>query len=67
MFRTMFQSYMNDLESKNIKSPIYKVYLDYKCEEYKKNTNARIAIDVIAGMTDDYFNLEYKRINVKDK
>ena len=67
MFRTMFQSYMNDLESKNIKSPIYKVYLDYKCEEYKKNTNARIAIDFIAGMTDDYFNLEYKRINVKDK
>lgn len=62
MFRTMFNSYIKDLESKNSMSPIYNVYLNYKCDEYKNNTNARIAIDFIAGMTDDYFNLEYKRI-----
>ena len=28
-------------------------------EEYKKNTDARIVIDYIAGMTDDYFVREY--------
>lgn len=67
MFRLLFNTYFNDLNSNNLDSPIYKVYLDYKNKNYHKNTNARIVIDFIAGMTDDYFNREYKRIrNVKN-
>ncbi len=67
MFRLLFNTYLNDLSINNYDSPIYKVYLDYKNKIYHKNTNARIVIDFIAGMTDDYFNREYKRIkNVKN-
>ena len=67
MFRKLFNSYLNDLNQKNKKSPIYKVFLNYKDDIYHDNTNARIVIDFIAGMTDDYFNREYDRlINVKD-
>ena len=67
MFRGLFGSYINDLKTNNFESPIYKVYLNYKNDSYKNNTNARIVIDFIAGMTDDYFNLEYNRItNVKN-
>ena len=67
MFRGLFESYINDLKTNNFESPIYKVYLNYKDCSYKDNTNARIVIDFIAGMTDDYFNLEYKRIaNMKN-
>ena len=67
MFRLLFNTYLNDLSINNYDSPIYNVYLDYKNKIYHKNTNARIVIDFIAGMTDDYFNREYKRIkNVKN-
>ena len=62
MFRLLFNAYVRDIENSNLESPIYKVYLNYKDEIYKDNTSKRIAIDFIAGMTDDYFNLEYNRI-----
>ena len=62
MFRSLFNTYVSDVENSNLDSPIYRVYLNYKDEVYKENTSKRIAIDFIAGMTDDYFNLEYKRI-----
>ena len=62
MFRSLFNTYVNDIENNNLDSSIFKVYLNYKDESYKENTSKRIAIDFIAGMTDDYFNLEYKRI-----
>ena len=67
MFRGLFESYINDLKTNNFESPIYKVYHNYKNDSYKNHTNSRIVIDFIAGMTDDYFNLEYNRItNVKN-
>ena len=31
-------------------------------DEYRSNTDARIVIDYIAGMTDDYFVKEYNRV-----
>lgn len=62
MFRTLFGDYMKDLKEKNKKSPIYNVYLNYKDKLYKANTHARIVIDFISGMTDDYFYREYSRI-----
>ena len=67
MFRTMFKSYMKDIENNNLSSPIYSLYINYKDASYRNNTNARIVIDFIAGMTDDYFYLEYKRISKCEK
>ena len=60
MFNTLFDTYKKDLEENNVTSEIYVSYLNYMSEEYKKNTNARIIIDFIAGMTDDFFIKEYK-------
>jgi len=62
MFNKLFDKYIADLENKNFDSSIYKLYLDHMNDSYKKNTNARIAIDFIAGMTDDFFIHEYKNI-----
>lgn len=61
MFNYLFETYINDLENNNQDSSIFKLFLNTMNEEYKKNTNARIVIDYIAGMTDDYFANEYSR------
>lgn len=60
MFETLFTNLLKELENKNLNSNIYKVYLKSMNEEYKKNTPARIVIDYIAGMTDDFFIKEYQ-------
>ena len=63
MFQTLFDEYLKDLDEKNTSSSIYKVFLNYMDKEYILNTNnARIVIDFIAGMTDDYFNREYEKL-----
>ena len=62
MFNELFDSYMNDLENKNLSSSIYQNFLLFKNTEYTNNSNARIVIDYIAGMTDDYFINEYKNL-----
>ena len=61
MFNYLFETYINDLKTRNADSTIYSIFLDSMSEEYKQNTDARIVIDYIAGMTDDYFLNEYKR------
>ena len=64
MFITIFEYYLNDLRNKNINSNIYKLFLNEMNNEYKKeNDNARIVIDYIAGMTDDFFLKEFNTIN----
>ena len=65
MFRSLFNKYMSDLKSDNRESTIFKAYLNYKNDDYKKNTNARIVIDYIAGMTDDYFIKEYDKTKTR--
>ena len=60
MFNYLFDVYMNDLRNKNYNSTMYLNFLDTMNEDYKSNTDARIVIDYIAGMTDDYFIREYK-------
>lgn len=63
MFEKLFETYLNDINTNNQKSPINYSYLNNMCPEYKENnTQARIVIDYIAGMTDDYFLSEYERI-----
>ncbi len=61
MFRCLFDSYLKDL-NENRKSPIFDVFLDKQSTKYKNEDNKKIVVDFIAGMTDRYFNLEYKRI-----
>ena len=61
MFNYLFDSYLDDLNSNNYESSIYKLFLNTMNDQYKQNTSARIVIDYIAGMTDDYFAKEYSR------
>lgn len=52
----LYNKCFHDLESKNIDSDIYQVYLKGANPDYIKNTNSkRIVLDYIAGMTDEYF------------
>lgn len=59
----IFYSYLNDLETNNKDSIIYKIFLDKQKEEYLKATPLkRQVIDFIAGMTDELFLIEIKRL-----
>lgn len=65
MFRSLFDFYLNCL-NKKINSDIYETFLNDMNDEYKQNnTNERIVIDYLAGMTDSYFLRKYKE-NIED-
>ncbi len=59
MFNVVFEKCMYILKNNLTDYNIYKLFLNKMNSEYKHNTNARIVIDYIAGMTDDYFINEY--------
>ena len=61
MFNHLFKKYLNDLNSENKEADIYQNYLKYMSVEYQKSTNARIVIDYLAGMTDDYIEKQYNK------
>jgi len=66
MFETVFYENLKYLEKKQTNKTIYTVYLNNMNDKYKNNnTNERIVIDYIAGMTDDYFIKEYNKIIAK--
>ncbi|MDT8394497.1 MAG: HD domain-containing protein [Bacteroidales bacterium] len=61
MFDVLFEKYLNDLKKENLESSIFKDFLKNMAYNYKENTsNGRIVCDFIAGMTDDFFNKEFK-------
>ena len=62
MFNTLFTTYLEDIKNHNEKSNIYQRYYLSMSKNYQKNSPARIVIDYIAGMTDEYLIKEYKRI-----
>jgi dGTPase len=63
MFNELFDYYLNILDKNLEKNDIFKQFLDDMSDEYKNNnTNARIVIDYISGMTDDFFIDEYNSI-----
>lgn len=62
IMHTLFEIYIKDIETNNQESNIVKSYLSNLSDEYKKNSKERIALDYIAGMTDDYCLLEYNKI-----
>jgi len=54
MFNMLFNKYLDDLNNK--KGFIYNNHYLEMCEEYRNETsNARVVLDFIAGMTDNYF------------
>ena len=59
MFKVVFNKCLYILENKITDANIYKNFLDNMSYDYKQNTNARIVIDYISGMTDSYFINEY--------
>ncbi len=63
MFTKLFDKYLNDLNNENKDSIIYKSYLNYMSDEYKKSSKERIVIDYIAGMTDDYIVKQYNKLS----
>ena len=65
MFRSLITAYVKDIKENNTESNIYKLYLRHMSEEYQKNTPERIAIDYVAGMTDEYFIKQYENLNIK--
>lgn len=61
MFKVVFENCLEQLKDKN--SRIYNIFLNDMNKNYINNTSdARKVIDYIAGMTDEYFINEYKRI-----
>lgn len=60
-FRKLFKKYLDDINY-NRKSNIID-FINELDSDYKKNTPARIVIDYISGMTDNYFEKEYSFIN----
>ncbi|MBQ3420728.1 MAG: phosphohydrolase, partial [Romboutsia sp.] len=58
----IFNNYLKDLDSNNKDSLIYRMFLNNKSDNYiNNNSNKRIVIDFIAGMTDDFFLNEVKK------
>ncbi len=65
MFKQLFKKYYQYLEDKFQESPIYQYFLNTMNDDYcEDNGNKRIVIDFIAGMTDDFFNNQYKELFV---
>lgn len=63
MFNELFAYYVDTINKGNTDDYMYTISLNSMSEKYKQNTSAnRIAIDYIAGMTDDFFISEYERI-----
>ena len=61
----LYYSLLNDLDSNNKKSNIYKDFISHMSREYLDNTgNKQIVLDYIAGMTDDYFMTQLNAISV---
>jgi len=64
MFREIFARYHHDLVSRRKGSFVYRYYSRMD-SSYRKNTNPkRAVIDFIAGMTDDFFNDQFKTMFV---
>ncbi|MCM1370789.1 MAG: HD domain-containing protein [Clostridium sp.] len=63
MFNKLYKYYLDALNNKDVKNSIYKVYLIKMNKDYMtNNSNERIVIDYIAGMTDEYFINEYNSL-----
>ena len=63
MFETVFNGCLEQLKIGDKKALIYVNFINNMSGDYlSKNSNERIVIDYISGMTDDYFIKEYNLI-----
>ena len=61
-FAKLFELYYKQIEQNDSKEDIFVYYLNLMDKKYFENSNtARMVIDYIAGMTDDFFNSQYKK------
>jgi dGTPase len=61
MFQYLFQPYLTDLESDDRSLPLWHEFLQDLPDSYRQDTPpARIVVDFISGMTDDYFNNQFE-------
>lgn len=68
MFIVLFQAYIKQLNERDKSSLIYGEHLIKMGESYKENnSNARIAVDYIAGMTDNFFNSQFNNLVLPKK
>lgn len=68
VFNSLFIECLKQVNNNETDKDIYKVYLDYMCEDYINNTsNEDKVIDYIAGMTDDYIVSQYNKYVKKAK
>lgn len=67
MFRTVVCGFLDDLNNRNEKSIIFTSFLNNMSKSYKNdNTNERIVLDYVSGMTDDYFLEQYEKFIKKE-
>ncbi len=65
MFRMLFDQYCDDIRKENRASKINTLFINHQPGEFVKwNGVERTAVDFIAGMTDDYFNNQFKSLCV---
>ena len=61
IFRSLYKTYSDAIAANNTKSAIFTHFLKNLNDEYKKNTHpSRMVIDFISGMTDDFFNNQFR-------
>ena len=61
MFEYLFEVYIKELNDCKNNSTVYKWHLDSMDKSYLNNPSYKIVLDFIAGMTDDFFNNEFKK------
>lgn len=63
MFQLLFKKYLEHLKKNETASPIFKDFLDNMIPEYREyNHPARIVADFISGMTDAYFQAQFREL-----
>ena len=62
-FYQIFNHFLEQIKNKNTKSIIYKDFLKDMSKSYLESTSdERKVIDFVAGMTDEYFLKQYKKL-----
>lgn len=62
MFNKLFDLYYEQVSNKKTTEDIYKYFINEMDSSYlNNNSTARIVIDFIAGMTDNFFNYQYSK------
>lgn len=62
MFRMLFTEYVADIKHGEKSSPVFRYYLDLMGGQYLGSYPVeRLVVDFIAGMTDDFFNEQFRK------